>query len=39
MKKEYLYQTTAVNADGVNGYAYIDQEDGLSMKVVNAKLD
>lgn len=27
MKKDYLYETTAVNRDGVNGTAYIDEED------------
>lgn len=33
MKKEYLYKTTAVNTDGVNGYAYIDEEDGMRVEV------
>lgn len=33
MKKDYLYETTAVNIDGVNGYAYIDEEDGMRVEV------
>ena len=33
MKKDYLYETIAVNKDGVNGETYINKEDGLSVKV------
>lgn len=33
MKKDYLYETIAVNKDGVNGESYITKEDGLSVKV------
>lgn len=33
MKKDYLYETIAVNRDGVNGETYINKEDGLSVKV------
>lgn len=33
MKKDYLYETIAVNKDGVNGESYINKEDGLSVKV------
>lgn len=33
MKKDYLYETTAVNRDGVNGTAYIDEEDGMRVDV------
>lgn len=28
-----LYKTNAINKDGVNGYAYVDREDGLSVVV------
>ena len=35
MKKDYLYETIAVNKDGVNGETYINKEDGLSVKVSN----
>ena len=33
MKKDYLYETIAVNKDGVNGETYINKEDGLRVKV------
>lgn len=33
MKKDYLYETIAVNKDGVNGETYINKEDGLSVNV------
>ena len=33
MKKDYLYETIAVNKDGVNGETYINKEDRLSVKV------
>lgn len=33
MKKDYLYETIAVNKDGVNGETYINKEDGLSVEV------
>lgn len=33
MKKEYLYEATAINTDGVNGHAYINQEGGLNVEV------
>lgn len=33
MKKDYLYETIAVNKDGVNGETYINKEDGLRIKV------
>ena len=33
MKKDYLYETIAVNKDGVNGESYINKEDRLSVKV------
>ena len=33
MEKSYLYKTTAINTDGVNGYAYIDKEDGMCLEV------
>ena len=33
MKKDYLYETIAVNKDGINGETYINKEDGLSVKV------
>lgn len=33
MKKDYLYETIAVNKDGVNGETYINKENGLSVKV------
>lgn len=33
MTKDYLYKSTAVNTDGVNGNAYIDQENGLSVEI------
>ena len=33
MKKDYLYETIAVNKDGVNSETYINKEDGLSVKV------
>lgn len=32
-KKDYLYETIAVNKDGVNGETYINKENGLSVKV------
>lgn len=35
MKKDYLYETIAVNKDGVNGESYINKEDRLSVKVSN----
>lgn len=31
--EEYLYKTSAVNEDGVNGYSYVDRPDGLRVVV------
>lgn len=31
MAKDYLYETKAINKSGVNGYAYVDREDGLRV--------
>lgn len=29
----YLYETSAINKDGVNGSSYVDREDGLKVAV------
>ena len=31
--EEYLYNTSAVNKDGMNGYSYVDRPDGLRVVV------
>lgn len=32
-KKDFLYETRAINEDGVDGYAYVGRKDGLRVVV------